>query len=967
MFRALITSDLHLDPHIRRTPTKKFRLNQNYLIIENLIKAATKEGALDAVFLAGDIVEKPNRDAVTHQVVKDCMEELSRSFKTARYILGNHDMISHSVGSESTEYDAELSYLPLYMPEKFVYSDKSIIEVEGLRIGFRNYSSSSELDLSFIEKPVDILIGHSSQIYLDDESNCPFAAQVYDDSLVKGTAFWGHIHQSTSKGKNVSIGVPQRCHTSDDKPQAIILEINNGTYRWKHILVDPEKTQMDIVEDFDIDADYYDEKTNSYHVAKKAKTYLYTNVSDKLKELGSSESVLMKYVELNDLIRCFGNIKDHTSLEDAKKLNLYFTTKSLKIHNWRSIADAEFQFEENGKYYVSGANGAGKSSFLTALKFAISGETATGETKSFIRRGCKDMWVEVELVYEGNEYKIHRGTDMLFIEENGNRLELGDKNTSKKKIKEILPFSTAMDLMFFGKDNPSVLRGADGSGNTAKIELFARLLGLTEIEAYNKTAIDRKKEIEPELKYKESAFTDKYGQLGEKEIRLMEIKESLGNPIDVDQELERLGNEYNNLKSIVTNYQEEQQRINSAQGLITKCKSEEHILEQYKLDLTAYKDQTWYTSQMEQLKQQYTTIQQDLDQLQKLSTKKLELRMQLGNLYTECSNLTNTISNLTVDDAPICNTYGVACPLVTPELRQKAYQDKKTNLENELKTKSTKYSELLSEYEAQNVNQETINEKQTQLANVNSELMTLRFDLNKLEETKSKIQRQTSEVDKLKTQLQSLGVTNITIQLPENIMETMDNINTNIIKLRDYKRELQQFIFTKQESEKEKLTITELRAQFQDLQKFIEITKTSGPVYEEILSNVMKGFSDNNYQYTLDARSSGRGRSMAITAKHINHDGLEIYYASGSGGETSMMDVHFLSALSRFTGFGLLVLDELLGYVDATNHDLATEMIKNLDGVGQLFFISHKDNQVPIFENVIECEKSNSGETHYSL
>lgn len=961
-------ADVHLDTFPRRTPTKDFRLKQSHLIIENIIKAAKKEGALDFIYIAGDLVEKPNRDAITHQVVKECMRRLSQEFKEVRYILGNHDMVTHSVGSESSEYDAELSYLPLYVPENFIYSDKQVIEREGFRLGFRNYSTSATLDLSFLnDEPVDFLIGHSSQIYEGDEENCPYAAQDYDRNLVRELSFWGHIHKAKENNTDVSIGVPHKCHTTDNEPGAVILELNEGKYQWWRVDVDPEQTQMDVVSDDVAECDYYDEITNTYHVARKAKTFLKVNVNEKLRELGSSELILKKYVEANNLERCFRLIKENTPLDDVKKLNLFFTTTSLRIHNWRSISDAEFNFEEGGKYYVAGANGSGKSSFLTALKFAISGETSTGEIKSFIKRGQKEMWVEVELNYEGKHYLIHRGTDSLYVEENGIRLELGDKNTSKKKIKELLPFSTAMDLMFFGKDNPSVLRGADGSGNTAKIEIFARLLGLTEIEAYYKTALEKKKDIEPDLKYSDKAFEDKYGNLEAQQEFLKQLREKLGNPVNITDEILFLRSQYDYYKNLLQQYQEEQILIASVKEEMSKLDSNKKLLQQYQEDLKEYEENSWYESEKQVLRENYKQLKIQAEQLQENLNQKMKLELELRTLWDERNQIANELGNLKMDDAPVCSTYGVKCPIITVELREKAYNEKKLKLQLDYTTKDNTYNQKLQEYNTIPDPKDKYNSLTNEMGQISAVISGLEIKEKQKINLDYKIVNLKQLISQQEENMRKKGIPDQLTALPDNAIEIMDLNMNKITELGNLEKQTETFNLMLEQKNKDYDKLLELKLQYQDLVKFLEITKTSGPVYEEILGNVMKGFSTQNYIYTIDAKSAGRGRSMAITAKHINSDGTEIYYASGSGGETSMMDIHFLTALSGFTGFGLLVLDELLGYVDATNHDLATEMIKNLDGIGQLFFISHKDNQTPIFDNIIECEKSKLGDTNYIL
>ena len=75
MSKILITSDIHFDSYMTRTPTDDYRLNQSYIVAENLLEVAKKEGA-EYLFILGDILEKQNRDSKVHSVVKNCLEKL---------------------------------------------------------------------------------------------------------------------------------------------------------------------------------------------------------------------------------------------------------------------------------------------------------------------------------------------------------------------------------------------------------------------------------------------------------------------------------------------------------------------------------------------------------------------------------------------------------------------------------------------------------------------------------------------------------------------------------------------------------------------------------------------------------------------------------------------------------------------------------------------------------------------------
>ena len=70
-------------------------------------------------------------------------------------------------------------------------------------------------------------------------------------------------------------------------------------------------------------------------------------------------------------------------------------------------------FEEGDKILIVGENGSGKSSLLSAIKYAFCDVRSTSglsSLKPFIQFGTKDCVTEVEFMYQGNRCKLRRGT-----------------------------------------------------------------------------------------------------------------------------------------------------------------------------------------------------------------------------------------------------------------------------------------------------------------------------------------------------------------------------------------------------------------------------------------------------------------------------------------------------------------------------------------------------------------------------
>lgn len=90
--------------------------------------------------------------------------------------------------------------------------------------------------------------------------------------------------------------------------------------------------------------------------------------------------------------------------------------RSLVLENFRRHAHTEMRFDEHGQIIlIAGDNGAGKTSILEAIQFALYGESRHGKRNldTLVRRGAELEGMQVELVFElGNDlYRIQRRRD----------------------------------------------------------------------------------------------------------------------------------------------------------------------------------------------------------------------------------------------------------------------------------------------------------------------------------------------------------------------------------------------------------------------------------------------------------------------------------------------------------------------------------------------------------------------------
>ena len=176
--------------------------------------------------------------------------------------------------------------------------------------------------------------------------------------------------------------------------------------------------------------------------------------------------------------------------------------KSIDLHNYRQHTDLTVDFTGN-LIAVVGRNGSGKSNFLGAIQFALTGEQPGFNKEDLLTWGKESGYVKLDFVHEGKECSITRKIEKPTV-----TLVVGDeKVTGAAKVKE------ALELHGIDKD---VLRQSVFVRQT-EIEsclftdprerelAFQKLIGLGDAAKHNKfltdflTAADKPKDMSDEL------------------------------------------------------------------------------------------------------------------------------------------------------------------------------------------------------------------------------------------------------------------------------------------------------------------------------------------------------------------------------------------------------------------------------------------------------------------------------------
>ena len=955
MSRILITSDIHFDSYPNRTPSEGYRLNQSYKVIENLLEIGKRESA-DYVFILGDILEKQNRDSDIHSVVKKCLEKLMTGFKEGYYILGNHDMKTKSLISESSEADLISSYLHLYIPESLHYMDRKVLELDGVTFGFRNYSSSPTLDLSFIKESgrekIDVLLGHSSQSYQDGDP--PYPVQNYDESLV-GLAFFGHIHQSVCKGSKVSVGVPQRCKITDDKPRVVIYDTILGT--WKYVDADPDKKLMDFQETTNSD-DYFDPISNTYYISKKKPT----GNEELLKAVTSTryDKIFEDEIQARGLSEVHKSVKDSTPIESLERLDLDFRVTSLKIHNWRSIKDLSITFPVSGKYLVSGHNGAGKSSLYSALSYGLSGK-CPGQAKDNIRFGEKEMYIEVGVEYKGSSYLIHRGTSKIEVIKDGKILELGNKTQTKEGIIKELPFLEAMDLLYYNEGNQRIL-GQSSSSDTSKLQILYKILGLNEIDAYNSVAQVIQKKLTKEFEKIHESYLISAASLEEKEnyLKSLELQYSGVSGFDPISRIEELRETLGRYQELYRAKQEYDRRVQENSKITSEISLTTGLIKEFTSRLSSLPTSDSLNSKIEITTKELGEVKSELSVLLTAQSEISRLQGRQEFILQEGKRIKQELDDLEEEAKKpvVCKSYGIPCPVVTEEMKRNMLSSKKIELE-------TARNQKLSEYYEISNSLSTLQSSPDQIKTLTEKVSSLQTLLTGYQRELKEVLDVTTKLKAKEEYLSTLTLNDVPLppELPIDLLTRITGLTTEISTLEGYQRLRFEYQKAKEDHLHLKETHDKSSKTLSDYSEYISLTKPSGVVYTKIFEIIMGSFSDNHVRYEVNITRRGESRYINILAYLHKKGTEEVSYQGASQGEKCMMDIHFLSNLK--VKFGLLILDEFLGNLDPDNHDEALKKMQSLE-TNLLFVTSHKENIIP-FPNRIEATMINGDETKYTI
>lgn len=477
----MFISDIHLRDYHKFNKKTRERLNSFITLAEEVVKIG-KERDIKTLLIGGDIVDKNTLTPVELHVLFKMFTVLASHFRIYS-IIGNHDAKSkHEIDIEDTAITL------LQEIDGITFHHQEVLDIGGRKIAFENWRP--EYDLSWLGdvKP-DIYLSHATIDY-DETGIYGMDTSVFDGKFTLGV--FGDIHVNRQLGNLISIGNTKQESLSDRHQGGVmIMDLDDLSYERVPIDTEHKKflylspTQIEEEEGW-VDKDGND-MTYKVYSPKKVGTAEVFEIP-KITDIEKRTAEIMKKEGLESIHSEILKSCNHSSID------FNFEILSLEIENFRSISNYKWNLTEN--YIITGHNGSGKSSLITALFYALIGKKSLKTDITFGKSSCT---LEVELMYQQQKYRIKRGTATgcygLMV---GDRwLKYNTKLEFEKDVYNYLPFLNYHSSFFFNYWDTELL-------STLKVDkrydLLSKYYRLDLLSSYHDIALDILKDEKKLLK-----------------------------------------------------------------------------------------------------------------------------------------------------------------------------------------------------------------------------------------------------------------------------------------------------------------------------------------------------------------------------------------------------------------------------------------------------------------------------------
>ena len=682
--------------------------------------------------------------------------------------------------------------------------------------------------------------------------------------------------------------------------------------------------------------------------------------------------------------------------------------RSLSIKNYRSIKELDIDFPESGLIGIVGHNGAGKSSLLESIGWALYGTQAIrGKADGLTTIGAKGKCKVVMEFDHGEDgpYIVERRLKDAKLKAGGKEIAVMTSGVNSKIEKLLnMDYRAFYTSIFTKQGGLSSFTDMTASQRQETVERLlevskvknARINIGTEARALEnqlhgkRVAIEKEDQILEEIKEQEQIIN----QLKEKETELKDKKiTSEKKKLKTDKELENIRIKQKifqdtdrKLINIENDLKVSNSELQNLERNISEIVRKKKYAEKREIELKHIKSDEFY----KELDEKNIAIDQINNKIKKkteeLNTLKIKYGKEDARIEDKHKHIIQIEKLENDSECPVClRPLGEHGPKAINELKEEIEHIKLRIDPEKIKKIKDRIDNYNQKKEQLEEDIKKLNDKDLEIKSVEAELKSLNVEnleedekiFNKnLEEILDRIQNQEKKLKETKMELDKIGFNeteykNLSEEQDRAVMEwskSIENLErhrTNIAtasqKLKDKDEQIQDIEKLKSEIKDEERTLTLLRTLEERLKGFRTfLTGRIAPVLQNRTGERLSQITQARYNSVHVDRNDYSIQVM---------DGTQLYPLERfSGGEVDAFNLAFRLSISDViterlgSELGMVVLDEVLGSQDFQRQTSILKGLENLaKNIGQVMMVTHiegiKDQLQHVWSVNLDVEK----------
>ena len=687
--------------------------------------------------------------------------------------------------------------------------------------------------------------------------------------------------------------------------------------------------------------------------------------------------------------------------------------KKLALEGFRSYGDKiEIDFGSKNVVAIVGDNGAGKTSLIEAMTFAIYGRSATTDARDvkirdLVNNKRKKAVIELEFIKNGMHYKILRevrknsrelGKVILFNLTTGQKT-IGVKNVERELKDKII----GMDYETFVSSTlirQGEIEKLSELTDAKRKELFVRIFGLDIYKHFEEKAKEKKRQLslqleklrgEKEFLEREVAKETKYleqktqiqEQLSELEKRAVILKSELENLEKIEKEKNEAYLKFmalsGTLEGISNQIKDYEKRLAKREQILKDKERIENELAGYQgLDEAKKKieaDIGEINEKLTDIKSEISALTGEINQLNKRIKEEQENFRKIQIVKGKCPLCKRPIST-EEEKQHILEEYS----RIIQELREKIkeYETKKIQLNREYKKNELvrkKLENTMTEIRNKLIKKERLEGELTSMIKNLEDFENMSEILSKLKdeyETKKKeaeiLREKVKDLEKIRERINQLRRAEKDIMAEIASLRTeLSNIENVLEEIKEKKENLMKIEEDMKDKEDKKHIYALLEHIFSRKGIPTQILKNLIQMVEKEAQKILEELT--NGRMTLYLNFEQRGDEEVIKLK-VFSDGNLRQLKTFSGGERIRINLALRlgisETLAKLKGLhgrlDFLIIDEGFGFLDQQGRETLTEILKKLsERFKQIFVITHIEDIKEDFDTKLKVYKDKEG------